>query len=247
LKPFTSLVIDIWEGSLEINEPVLKAAGVAGFIIRLNNMVGGHHKDKEFDRQWREAAAFARAPYFVYNPWVNGQQNFDWLAANCPAEARTVFVDIEVRYDGYAPATYAAEVGRFLALAEKRWRVPVYTGQGFADILSVWPRGEYWWAQYPTSIPWATLKTWDELKVALDKLDLPYNKQFIPGLLRLWQCSGDKVVLPGTQRTTDINIFYGTESELRAWFGEVGSAPPLPMGDLAERVTALEVWAKSYK
>ncbi len=241
MKPNTSIVIDVWEGSLEIDEPTLKSAGVAGFIIRLNNMVGGHHMDKEFARQWKEAAPFARAPYFVYNPWVDGQGNYNWLAANVPSEARTVFIDVEVRYQGYSPTTYAAELARFLALAERRWRVPVYTGQGFADILSSWPKTEYWWAQYPTSIPWAQLKTWDELKTALNGLDYPYNRAAIPGLLRMWQCSGDKVILPGTQRTTDINIFYGNEAELRAWFGETVTAPPLPPdGDLSGVLARLD-------
>lgn len=256
MRPNTSLVIDIWEGSLEIDEPVLRVAGVAGVIIRLNNMSGGHHKDKEFDRQWREAGegGFARAPYFVYNPWVDGQKNFDWLFANCPDEVKTVFIDVEVRYDGITPSAYAAAVNRFLELAQGHWRCVIYTGQGFIDILSAWPKWvEYWWAQYPTSINWSALKTWDELKVALDKLDIPYNKQFVPGVLRLWQCSGDKVILPGTKRTTDINVFYGNEAELRAWFGEtivtIPEQPlPIPPGtDIETRLAALEMWKTRIK
>jgi aspartate 1-decarboxylase len=48
MKPNTCLVADLYEGSLEIDEPVLKANGVAGMIIRLNDMNGGHHLDTGF-------------------------------------------------------------------------------------------------------------------------------------------------------------------------------------------------------
>ena len=53
-------------------------------ITRLNDINGGHHKDENFDKQWKQAQYFLRAPYFVYNPWVNGKGNYDWLMANLP-------------------------------------------------------------------------------------------------------------------------------------------------------------------
>ncbi len=246
MKSNTCILIDCWEGSLEIDEPVLKTGGVKGFIIRLNNMSGGHHLDKNFHAQWTQAAGFARAAYFVFNPWVSGQANYDWLLANCPADVRCVFIDVEVRYDQITPAQYTAEVQRFLALASLKWRTPIYTGQGFIDLLATWPRTEYWWACYPAG-NWATLKTWEQLSAELDKYDVPSNKQFVPGVLRMWQISGDKVILPGTMRTTDINVFYGNEAELRAWFGDTTTPIelPAPVGDLETRLAAIEAWRRS--
>ena len=121
------LGIDTWQGQLEIDEAVLKANGVKFIFIRLNSMSGGHHKDTGFDKQWAEAASFYRAPYFVYNPWVNGQANFDWLAANMPADAHAVALDMEVIMPGYPAVTYGAEFKKFKALASARWKAVIYT------------------------------------------------------------------------------------------------------------------------
>lgn len=240
MKPNTCLVVDVWEGSLEIDEGILKAAGVAGFVVRLNDMNGGHHMDGTFAAQWAQAASFARCPYFVYNPWVSGQANFDWLSANIPAECRSVMVDVEVRYAGYSPTTYAGEVAKFMTLAQSKWRTAIYTGAGFSDLLMYWPACEYWWAQYP-GYDWGSVKTWDQLKAVLDAYYVPYNRSSMPiGILRMWQFSGDKLILPGTIRTTDVNIFYGTEAELRAWWGCEVAQSPGPVTGLDARVADLE-------
>jgi hypothetical protein len=50
-----TLFVDVWEGSLEIQEDELEGF-VAGFMIRLNDIQGGHHKDQNFDNQWAQAA-----------------------------------------------------------------------------------------------------------------------------------------------------------------------------------------------
>ena len=217
----TCLVIDVWEGQLEIDEAVLKANGVAGMGIRLNDMNGGHHLDTSFWRQWNEAVDFVRFPYFVYNPWVNGQENFNWLSVNVPEEVKVVAVDVEVRKSGYTAATYAQELARFIELCKGHWKIIIYTAQWFLPYVASWPKCDYWWAQYPYQEDYFKgVSTWDELKLRLDnpKLARPFNEKYIPGTLKMWQFSGDYLILPGTQRDIDVNIFYGTEDELRDYF-----------------------------
>ncbi len=226
MKPNTCLVVDVWEGQLQIDEAVLKAGGVAGMGIRLNDMNGGHHMDTNFVKQWDEAKNFVRFPYFVYNPWVDGAANYAWLAAHVPSEVLALAVDIEVRKTGYPASTYAIEVGKFLDLCKPHWRVIIYTGQWFLPYLSSWPKTvDYWWAQYPDHKTYfGGAKTWQDVKARLDKLDKPFNVKYVPGNLKLWQFSGDMLVLPGNSRPIDVNLFYGTEQELAAYFGT--NTPP---------------------
>lgn len=70
-------ILDVWEGSLDIDEQIIADGGVVGLIIRLNHISGGHHMDENFTTQWLQAINFLRAPYFVYNPWVDGKANFN--------------------------------------------------------------------------------------------------------------------------------------------------------------------------
>jgi len=223
------LGIDTWEGQLEIDEAVLKANNVRFVFIRLNDMNGGHHKDTGFDKQWAEAVNFLRAPYFVYNPWVDGLKNFQWLQANMPAGCKVVAVDIEVRMSGYPSATYAAEVAKFEALLKvNNFRYVIYTGEWFLSYLSTWNKNApYWWAQYPYEFyPASALRlTWDDLRARLVKYSAPSNAAKCPGLLKFWQFSGDRLILPGNAREMDVNVFLGTEAELAAFFGTVTPPP----------------------
>lgn len=224
------LVIDVWEGQLDIDEAVLKANGVAGISIRLNDMGGGHHMDTAFVKQWEEAKGFVRFPYFVYNPWVNGAENFRWLNDNMPIDAKSVAIDIEVKYSAVSPAEYAGEVEKFLQLVEKKWKFIIYTAEWFLPYLSKWRNADYWWAQYPDPNKYfGDITTWNQLKTRLDSpnLEQPFNVSKIPGTLKLWQFSGDFLTLEGCKRDIDINLFYGSEDELREYFG-VSEAIPNP-------------------
>ena len=215
------LVIDVWEGQLEIDEDVLKKAGVAGISIRLNDMNGGHHMDTGFVKQWEEAKGFVRFPYFVYNPWVDGAQNYVWLADNMPAEAKSVAIDVEVRYSGITPAKYAGELNKFLSLANNKWKTIIYTGQGYLNLLSKWPKVDYWWAQYPApQVYFGEVETWEDLIKTLDHpaLAQPFNHGLVPGELKMWQFTGDYLVLPGTKRDIDVNLFFGSAAELAEYF-----------------------------
>jgi GH25 family lysozyme M1 (1,4-beta-N-acetylmuramidase) len=218
------LVIDTWEGQLEIDEAVLKANGVAGMGIRINDMNGGHHEDAGFAKQWAEAANFVRFPYFVYNPWVDGRANYDWLNAHMPAGCMAVAIDIEVRMSGYSPATYAGEVVKFLDLCDmKGWKTIIYTAQWFLANLKSWPRVDYWWAQYPDPVKYFSgISTWDDLKLRLDHPVLlrPFNIESCPGNVKMWQFGGDFLTLPGSTRKMDVNLFYGNTDDLAAYFGQ---------------------------
>lgn len=207
------LLLDVWEGSLEIDEQVILENNVKGFLIRINDMNGGHHKDTEFDKQWNEAKNFIRIPYFVYNPWVNGLANANYLISILPQGVTTIAVDIEVRKDGYSPNTYAKEVDTCIKYwLSKGFTVLIYTGAWFINYLSYWPNyTEYWWARYPYLLyPNSPINiTWDQLRELIKSLS--WSPGCNKGPCSLWQCSGDRLILPGTLRTMDVNIFYGTE------------------------------------
>jgi GH25 family lysozyme M1 (1,4-beta-N-acetylmuramidase) len=235
MKPNTCLVIDVWEGQLEIDEAVLKANGVAGIAIRINDMSGGHHNDQNFLKQWEQAKGFVRFPYFVYNPWVSAQENFDWLIKNLPSEVKVVAVDVEVKYSGITTAKYAIDVAKFLSLCQtKGLKTIVYTAEWFLANLKAWPKNvDYWWAQYPTPSQFSTGPniSWDDLRTGLNRLDKPFNAKVIPGPLKMWQFSGDYFVLPGSNRNIDVNIFYGTVDELSSYFSESEPTTTIPTTD----------------
>lgn len=239
------IVLDIWEAVTNLDEKTLKDNSVTGLIVRVNDMFGGHHLDENFHALWDLAAKFpVRAPYFVYNPWVDGLANFNWLYANYPVgyQGRT-FVDVEVRYAQVSPSNYAAQVNNFLnACAQKGWKISIYTGYGYLDLMSEWPKLDYWWARYPYVLYTSSIKTWDVFKYTIDKLVFadadPTHK--CPGIVRLWQCT-DQITLPGFgNRPVDLNIFKGTLEDLQLWLGADKIVPTLE-----ERLTSLEKWAKT--
>lgn len=233
------LGVDVWEGNPTIDEAVLKAAGVEFMIIRLNSMDGGHHMDINFVSQWAQAAPFIRFPYFVYNPWVSGEQNFTWLMANIPSDAHAVAVDIEVRKPEYPPAEYTHQVNHFLALAFPHWRIMIYSGTWFKNCLSTWPTDySYWWARYPYIVypPARESWTWDKLQTIM--ASMVWAPGAAPGPCKLWQITGDRLLLPGCGGTCiDINAWNGTLFELQVFAGQV----PQPL-TLEQRVAALETW-----
>jgi len=215
------LGVDVWEGQLDIDEPILKQAGVGIIIIRLNDMNGGHHLDTNFYAQWDQSSSFIRVPYFVYNPWATGSENYSWLAQYMPL-CSMVFVDIEVKKEGYSPVEYYNQLMAFLALAKKKWKVVIYTGAWFLSVLSQWPKDyDYWYARYPYIFYPAekTYITWEALKDKINKL-LVWSPGTTPGPCKLWQFSGDRLILPGTTRAIDLNLWNGTLEDLRVWTGQ---------------------------
>lgn len=173
-----------------------------------------------------------RAPYFVYNPWVDGNANYTWLSMHMPVDAVGVALDIEVGRSGYSPATYASEVAKFVRLVAARWNVVLYTGQWFLSNLSTWPRNvEYWWAQYPLAFypSGVTRMTWENIRALLLPYSGPFNLSAVPGTLRMWQFTGDRLLLPGSDKPLDISVYYGERAALERQFGKPGITPPPPI------------------
>lgn len=231
-------VVDNWEGQLEIDEQKFLDGGVKGMIIRLNDMNGGHHMDTGFWKQWNEATKFCRMPYFVFNPWVSGKANYDWLLANCP-DSSSVAVDIEVVYPGMSQSTYTNLVNEFLSYASTKWSVKIYTGGGYVGLINPWPKNyDYWWARYPGVMypPTVEYWTWEKFDSVADTLVWSsWINQPQVGPIKLWQCTGDRLILPGTTKVLDVSLWPGTLDELKVWFGSKN----IPM-TLEERVTSLE-------
>jgi GH25 family lysozyme M1 (1,4-beta-N-acetylmuramidase) len=219
------LGIDVWEGSLDIDEGLLLADNVKFVIPRLNSMDGGHHMDTTFTAQWEQAEGFLRAPYFVYNPWVSGKENADWLIGHLPLDAPLrVFCDIEVRYPDYPPLAYAEQVWDFIGILKDAGFMPcIYTGYWFLPFLSYWPKDvDYWWARYPFYLypEVSTPIRWPDLAERIDYVGWhPDDAGYCPGTVKLWQCSADRYIPTGTYRTTDINVWNGTLEELESWWG----------------------------
>lgn len=252
MKDFT-ILLDAWEGSLDIDEDILLSEGIAGVIPRINDINGGHHMDKNFITQYQQAKVFPinSILYQVYNPWVSGLANFEWLAKHAPADTKSVMLDIEVTYPGYKmpSAVYANEVQIFFDLCRKNWTTFIYTGAWFYDRLTYWPEADYCLARYPFTLypPKTQHWTWAQLR------DVLLKTKYFPGLppdikkgilpserLKLWQCSGDRLILPGTDnRPIDIIVYPDMLDSLVSWLG--GSIPqPKPVElTLGEKVDLL--------
>ena len=250
-EPFT-VGVDVWEGQLDCNEQAFLQGGVGYMLIRINDMQGGHHRDAGFAAQWEQAAPFARIPYFVYNPWVSGAANCDYLRSILPAGVTTVAVDVEVSYEGYPATTYAAQVGACIDRMQAAGMRPIiYTGQWFKPRLSEWPKDvDYWWARYPYALYPAskTAITWQEFREKLTNVMwYPAGTGIIPGPCRLWQCSADRFILPGTGRPIDVNVFNGTLEEFCDYYDlPACQRPNAPSLTLDERVTKLEAWVAAH-
>lgn len=226
------LLIDTWESGGNIDETILLANDVSGMVVRINDINGGHHMDSNFWIQWEQAKVMpVRIVYFVYNPWKNGQENYDWLVTHIPDEAGAVMLDVEVVYAGYSPTTYAIEFNKFYQLVEAKWNCMIYTGQWFLDLLDFWPaNAKYWWAAYPTQFYNYETITWDVFKARIAAYPPPFrpsNENKIPnhGVLEIWQFTGDRIILPGCNKRMDVNVFYGTLDELKAFTDEKPTNP----------------------
>jgi GH25 family lysozyme M1 (1,4-beta-N-acetylmuramidase) len=238
-------LFDVWEGSLDIDEEVIHNGGIVGLFIRLNHMSGGHHMDANFTTQWIQSQNFLRAPYFVYNPWVDGKTNFRWLMANLPKNDVTVVAtDIEVKYPDYSAEVYADEVQIFTDLTKAQVHLIIYTGQWFLPTLTHWPTNVgYWWARYPDKFYPTPSEVWnyEKLEVETERYGFyPDPQKKCPGPIEVWQCSGDRLKLPGCcGRAVDVNLVNKTLPALKAWWG-VQSPPVLTC---EQKVDIL--WAKA--
>jgi hypothetical protein len=221
-------LIDIWEGDTDLDHSTLISNGVKGMIFRINSISGGNHLDDNFLINYEASKKYlVNGIYYVYNPWVKGKPNLDWLLTNIPKDFNgRLFIDIEVAYNGYAPLAYANEISYLFTELSKKYRVTPYTGAGYLQLLSYWPKNEYWWANYqyslyPSSV---TNSTWENVKNIVET-----NYQNIPQSIinmcpskniGIWQITGDRLILEGMNKhAVDINLFYGSEEDLVKYFG----------------------------
>lgn len=199
--------------------------------------------DANFTNQWAQATSFLRAGYFVYNPWVTGIENYDWLMRNLPTST-IVFPDVEVIKPNYSKEIYADEVQDFHNHLSAAIHDVDYTGGWFLSLLAHWPNMEYWWARYPYALCPQGDKvfwTWGDFRQKANVYGFhPDPGKQCPGTPILWQCSGDKVILPGTaNRPMDLSLWNGTLAELEAWWG---ASMPNPPQDWANAITE---WART--
>ena len=245
-------ILDVWEGSLDIQEDVIYAGGIAGLIIRLNHITGGNHLDTNFTAQWEQAIRFLRAPYYVFNPWNSWKNNAEWLLDNLPKSGVTrIFSDVEVLYTGYTADVYADEVQNFINYVLTYYPLTViYTGGWFLSYLSHWPANvPYWWARYPFVFYPDQKEVWTYQKLESETERYGYYpdpRKQCPSTVDLWQCSGDRIILPGCQnRPVDISLFNGTLEQLEAWWNAKLPNPPLTDKqklDILWREASLQGW-----
>lgn len=242
------ILLDNWEADVNLDVPYLvEEAHVAGQIVRLNDMRGGHHMDELFPHNWEQAQLFpVQMLYFVYNPWVDGVSNWRWLNSHVPSDygQRRVHSDIEVKYDGYPATTYGRQVAEYYNyLAAKYARRSTYTGGWFLPIVSPWPGGSYWWGRYPYAFypKDRTEITWTQLHQMIANANYsPDPNRQCPGIVELWQFTADRLILPGFGgRACDMNIFIGTPEQLRVWSGCEGLPLPPPEPTFEEKIQRL--------
>lgn len=244
------IVIDLFEGSGLANLDELDRNGIHKILSRLGcyNMFGmnGNRRDKLFDRQWAILSSdvrFDKGIYIPYNPWRDWKYNLQWLLDNIPADCNLIEVDVENKWLPLSGKKYAASVTEYLKHIPKKYEVIVYTGEAYLPLLewkekgvtiSGWPKNYgYGWAQYPYSFYPRGGETWTWEKFMQKLIDVvysgPYNKAKCPGKIILHQITGDKLVLPGSDKGLDVYVSQVPTAQLGSMFesdGVVDSPPP---------------------
>lgn len=209
-----------WDGTIH---PAEWTGNVSGWISKINSTDGDIlHRDEMFDlnRLQAQASGITWTPYYWYYPQVSGLANYNWLASAMPAECKTIFVDVEEIREDLSPEVYGAEFNNFIRLCRGKWLTIIYTGDGFLPNLTPWPIDlDYWWAAWPKEmIPSKRSVTWDTLRAMIAGLTWPpWNGGTCPGTIKLWQVSGDKLIVPGCNSYMDISVYSGTASEYAMW------------------------------
>lgn len=236
------LLIDVFEGSGLLDLPKLKENNIQYVMVRLGcysrlGGIMGNRKDDLFDKQWallNTDSWFKKIVYIPYNPWWSWQNNLKFLLDNIPSDCGGVELDVEnVRTFNYSPKQYAAEFAEYLKHIPSNIQKIIYTGEAFLPYLDAWPKGDYSFAQYPyalrpsDSVNW----TWDQLREKLGHYNGPYNANKCPDKLKAWQFTGDKVILPGSDKGMDVYAWLGNQEELDILFAPKGTVinPPPPI------------------
>ena len=229
-----TLLVDIWEGQPNVDFQILKDNGIVGIIIAINKYTGALQFDSEFVKRYNQALSmgFSVIPYMVYSPYHTAQEYANWLFANIPSSAKAVAIDTEIGKAGYSSDAYATEYAKFISIIKEKLHVVIYTGEGFLNLLAHWPDEEYYWAEYPSVFyPVEQVWTWDKVRTMLKGFDGPLNRDKVPSeKLLIWQCSGDRLILPGSPRPIDVDVFFGSLDDLQQFAGNGGNViqPSIP-------------------
>lgn len=236
-----TLVMDIWEGRPYLDMPTLHENGIRGMIVRLNDTKGTLHMDEHFTRHWSTSEYFYRMPYFIFWPGYTAIEQYQWIIKNKPAEVKVIGIDSELNCKWTNPATVAQVLDDLhFRLQDHGMAMKDYSGSWWWNSKNIAPHPahanyDYWWGRYPYSIQpdnAHTFSTWENLKKLISQLEwAPGVKGApVPGpKCRLWQvCS--RYFLPGTGgENVDINVFSGSESELKEYFGGFDALPLPPV------------------
>ena len=224
-----SIVLDVYEGSYEVDEAEFERGGIIGLIIRINDIHEKMRVDTNFEKQWNESQKFLPVPYFVYDSTVSAYNNFMFLFINMP-KCPAVFIDMEINPGALTPKELGKEFNTFVTACKLYWHTIIYTGAGFLDQLDPWRLDvDYWWAYYPASMyPTGRINvTWDQLHAMCNALPFPpANLLTSPYPVKIHQCSGDRLIVPGSTRAMDVSIFPGTKSDYAKWIGYGTMNPP---------------------
>jgi hypothetical protein len=236
-------MIDTFEGQGPLDLVALKENNVRYILCRLGAYsrlggLAGNRVDDLFWQQWTELQKdtwFKKGVYIPYNPWRTWEYNLQWLKDNLPADCITVEIDIENTRAFYSSQDYAGAVENYIQGIKKDIpgvQIIVYTGQGSLNLLSKWPAYlPYSWAQYYYFLrPSDTLQLgWEELRRRMNLYAGPNNIKSCPGVVHMWQITGDKLVLPGSNKGLDVYVWMSGQYELDQLFPDSLPTQPNPI------------------
>jgi GH25 family lysozyme M1 (1,4-beta-N-acetylmuramidase) len=202
--------IDVSEYQESVDWAAVKASGRVFGIARINV---GDHLDPYFQDNWNgmRAAGMIRGAYQYYKPSFDPVQQADLVVSTVGVlgpDDLPAMLDIEI-LDGVAPAEVVARLRTWLDIVEAGTgkRPLVYTGAYFWDDNI----GSTALADYPLVIPW-------------------YGTN-CPGVPDAWNGPGWKFhqysesgTVPGvSSNPTDLDVYNGSEAQLRAWIAPSAS------------------------
>lgn len=199
---FTVHGIDISHHQGEINWNTLQSlqdSDTPLAFVFVKATEGGDHKDSEFQKNFKEAAAhgFIRGAYHFYNPETDPVRQADFFISNVELSKGDLppVIDIEVKPSRAQQDTFYAQLATFLYRLEAHYgaRPIVYTSYKYKERYLSAPEFD----RYPL---WIAHYHVDQLKYR--------------GEWAFWQHS-DRAVIPGIPEKTDLNVFNGSIKDLR--------------------------------
>jgi hypothetical protein len=219
-------IIDTSQFTGDMEDGLLKSKAI---IIRMNGVwPQAEHQaefyiDHCFRKQWNKSLSSNPVPYFIFSPYHTGVENYNFLNTYSLTGIKTIFVDVELENPGIDKKEYGKRLNDFYNLAAKKTHIVIYTGAWFTPKVEPWPDCEYWFSWWPEIMypPAETKLTWDELDKKLKTLSWAEMTKRAAGAgiktVCLWQCSGERLVVPGSPTRMDINVYPDSFDKYKAW------------------------------